>query len=674
MKTELKPDKELESLFRAYHINWKEYYFKYCSLKNVKKKVESSLKELRDIYGNNIIFVGNKASKRFVECRIGKAEFFDQNAMEQFECIWESIKDKVIVLVTSYDEKEKWEFYLRKKDKAHYLSIYSILEQAHIGVNWDFYLLCTTVIEELPYLSLKERLEKVLYKLGYYAQYNRLLRQILIKFKNGHYYCGRAGELTYGRVYSPIGMIRFFLEKDNYENYTNKRDKEISLEKTIIYLLIMRDFKTAFQYMDEYICKGFRYCNLYEELKTKIIDLLDRIMVYQSENEQKNIIINWVDNISRETVEDLSYIYEEEGKKGVFFENAFTSMPWTGWVMKSIFSRKNPISGKLFRTGKITNSKEFPLLGLLKQEGYSFKYSSLKIVGSKYIAKKHLLKTEYFDDSRISTRSQWYAIDCIVRSTKKMCVLIHNLQESHYPFVCPRNSDFSVFSGDRYASNEQKMESKKYLNEQLKWFGRYYGDNCIKIYMGDHGDRCIYEGGELITRYDYTEERTHVFATLIGENIEPKVEEKFFSFSNFYELLFYALYPTEENYSKIFLKHIDYEMYDKYKLDAEMRKYMQNLSTKVSVEAWMQCRGIRTDTDKYIRFFDGTEYYFILPDETKNEVGNPKYQVRIKVLRKYILEKGYLDIQKYEFFNDVKILYKAYEASRGISLKEMGKI
>lgn len=670
MNLKCKPDKELRSIFKRYSINWGTYNPRYCSLKSVTKRIKSLFRELIDQYGEDIILVGNKESLKFVKAVGMIAHFYEENGWNEFDLIWGDTVGKVIVLATSYEMKEKWEYYLSKKNVQYY-NIYTMLFQSNIGINWHFYLLCTSLAEQLKYISPKECIRNMFYKLGYYAQFSKFIRSILIKFKDGRFYTGGAGELLYGKNYSPISMLRFIMEKDAYINSTNNSEKEKSLEKIIIYLLIMRDFKTAFAWIDEYINKRFRYYERYIDLKFEVIELLKRIKEYQDRNEQKNIIINWVDNISIETLKDYPYIIEE-GKRGIFFENTFSSMPWTSWVMKTIFSRKNAISGKLFLTGKIDENNGFPLLGLMKKEGYCFKYAGVR-AAKRWFKKAYLLKLEYFDDARVSTRSQWYAVDYMLRHKRKTCFMLHSTQESHYPFVCPNNTKISYLFSDKYADYKQKKESNQYWNDELQWYGQYYGKNCIKIYMGDHGDRSICENGNITTRYDYTEARTHVFAILVGNGISPRVEQRFFTFSRFHELLIYALNPTAKNYANIFVEQIDYEMYDKYKLDVEMQNYMHNLTTKFSVESWMQCRGVRTFADKYIRFIDGTELYFVLPDETKNEINNPEYQQRIRSLQKYVISKGYIDIRDYDFFKDVRILYEVYEKSRRISLKEMHK-
>jgi hypothetical protein len=40
-------------------------------------------------------------------------------------------------------------------------------------------------------------------------------------------------------------------------------------------------------------------------------------------------------------------------------------------------------------------------------------------------------------------------------------------------------------------SEEAKTVNRKFLDERIKWYSRFYGEKTIKVWMSDHGDRAV---------------------------------------------------------------------------------------------------------------------------------------------------------------------------------------
>lgn len=70
----------------------------------------------------------------------------------------------------------------------------------------------------------------------------------------------------------------------------------------------------------------------------------------------------------------------------------------------------------------------------------------------------------------------------------------------------------------------------------------------------------------------------------------------------------------------------------------------------------MAYRGVVTTSDKYIRLANGKEFYFILPDESKNLIDDSRFSDRIAELSK-IAGDYFLDLDKYPEFKYSKKLY-----------------
>jgi hypothetical protein len=437
-------------------------------------------------------------------------------------------------------------------------------------------------------------------------------------------------------------------------------NRRYSLRKLITYLLVMRDFPSAYEFMDKY---GNRYPN--DDFKVhdmrKELDILFEKMAEESNKlDEGNIILNWIDNVPYDKLAELPWV-KSQIESGIKFENAYTTMPWTTWTMKTIFSGKGAISGKLYGRGKIGEKQgEYPLYDYLKEQGYNLHYSGTEPYSRKWYVEECLCKLEKIDVSRLSTRSQWLGVCKMLKTSGKSFTLIHNLAEVHPAYGCIY-LDYMDWRGPGRRTEEEKTVSRNYLDKRIEWYSRFYGERSTKIWMSDHGDGRIYDrdtNKNVIVDF-YKETKCHVIFGASGMNIKKIRETRFFSYECFINFVKYLASGSEKMYDSIFLPYIVYENLDKYAASEVNRVLEIEEAERQEIKGtWQQYIGVREEKFKYIRFYDGEERFFVLPNEDENEIDNPEYGDDVERLRDIVKKREFADIYNEEFFVQSRRLYE----------------
>ena len=98
----------------------------------------------------------------------------------------------------------------------------------------------------------------------------------------------------------------------------------------------------------------------------------------------------------------------------------------------------------------------------------------------------------------------------------------------------------------------------------------------------------------------------------------------------------------------------NFDRYDKGRIDRLLNEQKDKYS---NYRNWMQFRAIRTETDLLVRYANGQDWYFLLPDEETNHITNAEYQERIRELRDKLGE-GFVNIWEEDFFVQSRRLYQ----------------
>lgn len=92
-----------------------------------------------------------------------------------------------------------------------------------------------------------------------------------------------------------------------------------------------------------------------------------------------------------------------------------------------------------------------------------------------------------------STVVQFDAICNLYESKEKCFYIIHNLCETHEPCLNPvkstKHMKYLYPAAEARNFKEQIVESQKYLNEQLRFYGQFYNDVKCNIYERSRKDK-----------------------------------------------------------------------------------------------------------------------------------------------------------------------------------------
>lgn len=425
----------------------------------------------------------------------------------------------------------------------------------------------------------------------------------------------------------------------------DEKEKPERLRELIKKYLLLKDFKNAYRHMNVYIENGYINSEQYKRLREELTSFLNEIKDCITKRTRKDIIINWVDALSYYDISKFPFL-QQKTKEGLCFENAYTVMPWTTETTKTIMSGKYPIEGQLFLESHYTTSN-MQLLKILEEQGYGFGYCGMPKFAKDF---DDSVVTPYcFFENKYSSsvQKQWDALSILCKSDKPMCILIHTLRETHEPFVCV-NGDTCHWYGSTVHDWEQENcryqadVAGMYINEQLEFYERFYGENAIKIYMSDHGR---------VGNSPMNENKIHIMLSVCGDGIESESEEKLFSLVQFPSLI-EKIICGENDWNTLTSEYVIIENYDAYS-ELAVR---DTLSNRLNREEMYQCRGVLTLKDRYYLYAYGKEFYFNGENMDKNEIKNITYKDRIAELRKLCGDQ-FIDIYKYEKFRHARRLY-----------------
>lgn len=417
------------------------------------------------------------------------------------------------------------------------------------------------------------------------------------------------------------------------------------LQKLIKEYLLLKDFENSFYYIEEYISNHYPGYEQYKKLQTDLKLFLQEIKEYIAARNKRDIIINWVDALSYYDIYKFPFL-QQKAKGGVCFENAYTVMPWTTETTKTILYGEYPIEGKLFLKEQLSKDT-VKLLRILSENGYGFGYCGMPRV-AKLFDEWVIAPVACYDNKYSgSMQKQWDALGILCQSETPMCILIHSLRETHEPFICGEGDTFIRFGStvkdwSQELCIKQADISGKYIDKQIAFYEKYYGENAIEIYMSDHGR---------VGNSPMNEKKIHTMLIINGRDFQPKSVTSMFSLVKFPELI-QSLIMNADDWNNLTDDYVVIQ-----NLDAYDDKVVQDtLSGRLSRDEMYQCRGIVTLTDKYFLYAYGKEYYYNGQENQINEIDNPQYKERIQKLRKLCGDE-FIDIFQFDKFKYSRSLY-----------------
>jgi hypothetical protein len=461
-------------------------------------------------------------------------------------------------------------------------------------------------------------------------------------FQKYNLYCEKAFYQGSHTNYQTVFLIR-----KKYLSAAEAQEKEQFLQRLIANYIILRDFINAKKFIDEYINNDFLYHDQYYMFEKELSELFKQVKTTLMKRSNKDIVINWMDALKYDEIQYMNYI-KSLASDSLVFENAFTVMPWTTMTMITMLTGKYIIDDKIYQIENY-NTDNCELLSVLEDNGYVFKYYGLRRFAKRY-EERNQGNISYIDDYEPSTYYQWDVLNILLVEKKPCFIIIHNTNETHAPHLsgCLEQmilEEWDFYKGNSSERNKQQVLSYGYLDNQIKWYDSFRSDNCVNIYLSDHGKSIDHNR-------QYDDQYLHVVMMVKHKSIAPAKIYNIFSLVNFKKLIYCILNREEQHWNDLCSEYAKFQFlapYSKGFIDI-LFSYMNKAVNHV------QLRGIRTEYDKYFINDFGKEFYFILPDEDTNLIEDTNCQKRINKLRN-LAGNTLIDIYEDDFFIEYRKLY-----------------
>ncbi|MEF9940867.1 MAG: sulfatase-like hydrolase/transferase [Lachnospiraceae bacterium] len=435
-----------------------------------------------------------------------------------------------------------------------------------------------------------------------------------------------------------IGYEEIFLHKKRYEYSTQESDKEFYLRKIIADYVSIKDFLNLEKSIKIYQSKKYSEHDRYTYFWNEVKAMLDEAKQCIQSKTHKNIIINWVDGLGEKQVQDMPFL-SELLTKGLWFQNAYTVMPWTRMTLATMMTHQYVIEDAVWKIDEI-NEDNAVVLQYLEQQGYRFIYIGVdKYKKEGFFSEKHTPRIHTYD-YECSTRYQWVLLNELCTQMQKSVYIVHNVIETHDPFIGGEATQMKTGVYDTYnfnATSVQPMESRTYIDSQLKYYAQYLNEDDDRIYLSDHG---------MFNLNPTSDDKLHIFMLVLGKDILPKQYSELYSCVNFIYLIKYLVSRDEAYLQNCFSDYIKIQILDIYASES-IHNYMKLCDTRKDIyilKNMLQSQGIRGKLDKYIKYAYGEERYYILPDEKTNLIDKEEYQDRIEFLRNKIANDKWIPL------------------------------
>lgn len=449
-----------------------------------------------------------------------------------------------------------------------------------------------------------------------------------------------------------IGFSRLEGRKEKYqlEYYTLKRKlssnrdnklKEMYLEQMLFWALQMKNFIEAEnvveQLVEEFHSK--RIENAWREVK----ELLGKIKKTILERKEEDVIMYWMDALSYEESQTMMYVNNIR-ETAVSFSNIFTVTPNTSPTLKAIFCGKDTLNDKGYTIKRIGEDNS-DFLSYLKEKKYE-----ISIVSGYW---SDLIETMEIQDKPdiydSASAIYWRMLEIFMNSCNKQFILLHAVHETHFPF-------FSLKMNNILDNPEERFVwGKEELDEQIRYYNSFLGDNSIQIFMSDHGLP------EFRTRF-------HVNLDIKARFLEPRIVKEMISIIDLGKIIKEII-----DNKNIDVNHIKRDYVVVENLDLYNKNYIKDIFTdKKPLQMYMfGYRGIITPEEIYLRFSMEKEWLV----NRNNLKAEPHLFIEREIENTNHLEEYRNIVRPYpaEEMEKSKKLQKLYEAYKS-NLKKISKI
>lgn len=405
-------------------------------------------------------------------------------------------------------------------------------------------------------------------------------------------------------------------------------------EKSLYYLiqecLAIRDFASAKYLINAYICARYKHSDKMYLFINELEGLLSEIKIKLSKSEQENILFIILDSLRSKDLNNENHYtlmpyLKAMSEKSLNFTNAFSPGLYTKESLRAVFSEEQLFINKTFEIEKIgcNNSMFFKEL---KRKGYEFfNFSGL----------------DFFDDQTFVnvggqliynpvSRILWTYICEKLNFTQKKNFSYAHMLEAHWPYLCcylkEIHEKHKIIIDDTCEHTAKYLKAIQYLDSQLEFYLELLPEDETIIICSDHGHQLITYG-----YYDYDITRwgdnaNHVVCMIKNMNNKAVKIDQLFSTKDLCKCIL-----DSTNNKQFRLVSRQYIIAERMPLYNPLLK--EEFISKGLVKQIQGIRMIRSDTEKYFIYEDGTEEYYLLTDERVNLIDDPTYSDRVEFFR-----------------------------------------
>lgn len=401
--------------------------------------------------------------------------------------------------------------------------------------------------------------------------------------------------------------------EDMYENVVYHRKKyflensAVNLKNLIIAYLRIYDFINFYKFAEKYIYNRYQDYQDIQNALDEVKQLLDFVRKKITKRIQKDIVIIWNDQLDYSWLDYTPYMQKISGSS-MFFENAYTMTPFTVPTILEIFQGLKSIDNEIYHNKFCpVNCINSNIIKELELYGYVFIYIG-DSADAGLFEKKYTISHYPYSSSCIRCIDMF---QILLDTEQPVCILVHALVETHNPYLSGDLNDAKYYEWPTFAGEteekalEQRKKSVLYWDKQIEFYMNFLSDNCIKIFMSDHGPRYNIQP-------IYKEPTTHIIFFINGKDMPKGRYKKLFSIYDFYKIIQCILKGNfEEDY--IFSDYVLMQETNIFNSTA-ICYYLENNAE----ECFCSFRAVRTKKELYVKLSSGKKYYYLLPDEETN--------------------------------------------------------
>ncbi|MDK2562689.1 sulfatase-like hydrolase/transferase [Romboutsia sedimentorum] len=426
-------------------------------------------------------------------------------------------------------------------------------------------------------------------------------------------------------VYTSIYEIKNIYKKSKSEKY---------LSNLIYRYLNAKDFLNSYKYIEEYVEKEYVQSELFKLLCEKLNRLISDIKISIEKQQKKNGLILLIDALRWKDIykiDNMKFI-KDISKKGINCNKAYTHVPYTSMSILSMITEKKLLDDNLI-------NEQFPIqnqgiLAKINELDYRFKYYGNQV---------QFFTKEFCNQSNNNNIAQllWDYV-CDTYENSQNISIIH-IMEAHSPYIAgnhkDRPVDFEPYASRNLTKNEilikkqQRGEVLEYVDEQLKYYFDFIDKKTSLIITSDHGNILEYDLNNKNDNF-YIEDLINIPYIILDDSISPKKEERLVSHLDTSKIICNLIQQNKP------FQAIEKREFVEINRDFTYSKFhIKKLSGMKKLHLGRAFKCFSTKTEKYIMHYDGTEEFYILPNEDQNFINDIKYKQRIEEIKKKINNK-----------------------------------